>query len=202
MTIIDLLYTDTYEIVSSTEQIGDQEIDNAIVDWLIKPGEWQQSKTDNDQTPTDFIKRIEGVVIGRLVQSSDSHNFVVDYPGNPCNHPLPVTTVTKLNHEDIGKEVGLVFEGGDPRRPIILGLIHQPQTPAGSPIRTSKSAQSVDVRIDGERLTLTAEKEIVLKCGKASITLTQDGKILIRGAYVSSRSSGVNRIKGGSVQIN
>ena len=31
---------------------------------------------------------------------------------------------------------------------------------------------------------------------------TRAGKVLVRGAYVSSRSSGVQRIKGGSVQIN
>ena len=51
-------------------------------------------------------------------------------------------------------------------------------------------------------LTFTANKQIVLKCGKASITLTRAGKVLIRGAYLSSRSSGVNRIKGGSIQLN
>ena len=56
--------------------------------------------------------------------------------------------------------------------------------------------------IDGERLEFSAEREIVLRCGKASITLTREGKVLIKGAYLSSRSSGVNRIKGGSVQIN
>lgn len=55
---------------------------------------------------------------------------------------------------------------------------------------------------DGERLVLKAEREIVLQCGKASITLTRAGKVIIRGAYVLSRSSGVNRIVGGSVQIN
>ena len=33
-------------------------------------------------------------------------------------------------------------------------------------------------------------------------TLTRAGKILIRGAYLLARSSGVNRIQGGSVQIN
>ena len=49
---------------------------------------------------------------------------------------------------------------------------------------------------------LTAEHEIVLRCGKASLTLTRAGKVLIRGTYLLSRSSGVNRIKGGSVQIN
>ena len=56
--------------------------------------------------------------------------------------------------------------------------------------------------VDGEKTVVTAQKEIVLRCGKASITLTRAGKVLIRGAYLLSRSSGVNRIKGGSVQIN
>jgi len=49
---------------------------------------------------------------------------------------------------------------------------------------------------------LKAKQEIVLECGRASITLTSAGKVLIRGAYLSSRSSGVHRIKGASVEIN
>lgn len=60
----------------------------------------------------------------------------------------------------------------------------------------------VDTAAPPERLVLTAEREIVLQVGKASITLTQAGKIILRGTYVLSRSSGVNRIKGGSVEIN
>jgi len=56
-----------------------------------------------------------------------------------------------------------------------------------------------EVRVDGERVVFDAKKEIVLRCGKASITLTRAGKVLIRGAYLLNRSSGVNRIKGGSV---
>jgi hypothetical protein len=47
-----------------------------------------------------------------------------------------------------------------------------------------------------------AKEQVVLKCGKASITLTKAGKVLIQGSYVLSRSSGINRVKGGSVQIN
>jgi hypothetical protein len=43
---------------------------------------------------------------------------------------------------------------------------------------------------------------MVLRCGKASITLTRAGKVLIQGSYVLSRSTGVNRVKGGAVQIN
>ena len=53
-----------------------------------------------------------------------------------------------------------------------------------------------------EVLQLTAEREIVLRCGKASITLTRAGKVLIRGEYIFSRSTGVNKMKGGSIQLN
>ena len=65
-----------------------------------------------------------------------------------------------------------------------------------------EAARPFEARVDGDRVVISADKEIVLQCGKASITLTRAGKILLRGAYLLSRSSGVNRIKGGSVQIN
>ena len=51
-------------------------------------------------------------------------------------------------------------------------------------------------------MQLTAQREIVLRCGKASITLTRAGKVLIRGEYIFSRSTGVNKLKGGSIQLN
>jgi hypothetical protein len=60
----------------------------------------------------------------------------------------------------------------------------------------------VEVDADGERMIVSAKEQVVLRCGKASITLTKAGKVLIQGSYVLSRSSGVNRIKGGSVQLN
>jgi hypothetical protein len=60
----------------------------------------------------------------------------------------------------------------------------------------------IEVDADGERLIVTAREQLVLRCGDARITLTKAGKVLIEGKFVSSRSSGVNRIKGGSVQIN
>ena len=51
-------------------------------------------------------------------------------------------------------------------------------------------------------LSIDAAREIVLRCGESSITLTRAGKIILKGKYVSSHSAGVNRIKGGSIQIN
>jgi hypothetical protein len=53
-----------------------------------------------------------------------------------------------------------------------------------------------------EELVLTASKQITIRCGESSITLTAAGKIILRGKYIVSRSSGVQRIKGGAVQIN
>ena len=74
---------------------------------------------------------------------------------------------------------------------IILGVLAAGATPAAA-----------EARVDGKKVTLSGEEEVTLKCGKASITLTAAGKVLIKGEYVLSRSSGVNRIKGGAVQIN
>ncbi len=89
-----------------------------------------------------------------------------------------------------GTPVVLGLERGDPSLPILLGVL---AAPAGS---------HSEAQIDGRRIQLTGEEEVTLRCGKASITLTRAGKIILRGSYLLSRSSGVNRIKGGSVQIN
>lgn len=64
------------------------------------------------------------------------------------------------------------------------------------------SPRPVRAILDTERRVISADREVVLQCGKASITLTRAGKVIIRGEYVLTRSAGVNRIKGASVQIN
>jgi hypothetical protein len=87
----------------------------------------------------------------------------------------------------------LLFADGDGARPVIVGLVRAAE---------DSIASSKETRLGGQRLVLRAEQEIVLECGDASITLTNAGKVLIRGAYLSSRSSGVHRIKGASVDIN
>jgi hypothetical protein len=66
----------------------------------------------------------------------------------------------------------------------------------------AESSEKVDVEADGQRMIVSAQQQLVLRCGKASITLTKAGKVLIEGSYVLSRSTGVNRVKGGSVQLN
>lgn len=145
------------------------------------------------------------VVIGRLVEIEDGGVPLVDYPGNPDDRPLLAMTTSRCNEDDVGLSVALLFADGDPAKPLIIGLIQNPlqeSVEAGFLDGPDSETAAIEAQFSGRRVVLTAETELVLKCGKASITLTRAGNILLRGAYLLSRSSGVNRIKGGSVQIN
>jgi hypothetical protein len=138
-----------------------------------------------------------GVTRGVLMGITDEGIPLVDHYSNPNGgYSFAVSTVP-ITQSEIGREVILVFEDNDVRRPVVIGLVQGAASESG--ITAPVPPEAV---IDGKTIVLSAETEIILRCGASSITLTRAGKILIRGTYVSSHSSGVNRIKGGSVQIN
>ncbi len=149
----------------------------------------------HDVLNADSELRLDGVVIGVLVGLNGRHQPLVAFPGNPLSDCATAQSTILFSQEDVGREVALLFENGDPRHPLIIGRIQHPDN-------RRLERPPLTAEVDGERLLLQADKEIVLKCGKASITLTKAGKIILRGTYLLNRSSGVNRIKGGSVQIN
>jgi len=151
----------------------------------------QSSATDSTTT------KLDGVVIGILVGFDNGRNPLVAFGGNTKETGQEARSSANLSQDDVGRQVALLFEQGDPARPLIIGRIHHPEE-----FKSGQPSEKTSAEIDGERVVFNAQKEIVLRCGKASITLTRAGKILIRGAYLLSRSSGVNRVKGGSVQIN
>lgn len=139
-----------------------------------------------------------GVVIGELVAlGGENRQPWVLYPGQPGGAALMARTVVDLHGPHIGRAVTLMFDRGDPARPIVMGVLREG---AGWPL--DEPPGQVEVDVDGERMVVSARAQLVLRCGKASITLTRAGKVLIEGSYLLSRSTGVNRIKGGSVQLN
>lgn len=148
--------------------------------------------------------KISGIVVGRVAGASEKTAPTVDFPANATGAPIQALATVPVEAKDKGRDVALAFVNGDMRSPVILGFMHVPSATASheDTNASEKTSRAICVEKDGETVTISAEKQIVLKCGESSITLTRAGKVLINGAYVSSRAKGMNRIKGGSVQIN
>ena len=102
-----------------------------------------------------------------------------------------------------GKSGGLTLVPGDSvlcwrpnleaDRAVILGRIGQ---------RHATTFTSQEVQEVPNELVIEARKNLTLKCGEGSITIREDGKILIKGKDLVSHAQRMNRIKGGSVSIN
>ena len=170
-----------------------------------KSGSTGSAEGGTNPTPSPSARQIDGVVIGALVGLRDGATPLVAFPGNPGEACLAARTTAALNRDDVGRQVALLFENGDPTRPLVIGCIQradETSAPQAQPHAQIQAEKKAVAEVDRERVVLRADQEIVLRCGKASITLTRAGKVLIRGDYVLSRSSGVNRVKGGVVHIN
>jgi hypothetical protein len=136
-----------------------------------------------------------GVVIGELVAMiDDGRTPLVRAPGQA---PVRARATVDVHGAHVGRQIALMFENGDPGLPLIIGILRKE---AENPLQESSGA--VEVEADDQRLVVSASQRLVLRCGKARITLTRAGKVIIEGTYISSRSSGVNRLKGGSVHLN
>lgn len=153
--------------------------------------------------------QLGGVRIGKIVKVDEGGKVFVDFPGNEqgpllarFTNSIKIPTLRRATAD--GRDILLVFERNDPGSPIIIDLMHSllDEVAESSAPPVGEGKRPDDVLLDGNRVTFEAKEEVVLRCGQASITLTRAGKILIRGAYLLNHSSGVNRIKGGSVQIN
>ena len=146
--------------------------------------------------------------VGTIVDVDADGRARVEFPGSAG--PVPARSVLDAQprlgdapESAVGLPVLLCFENGDRSLPIIVGVIRETLRP--EPVVAELKldlGKSRDVLVDGRRLVLDAHQEIVLRCGKSTIVLQRDGKVLIRGAHLVSRSSGPNKIKGGSISLN
>ncbi|MFV9616370.1 MAG: DUF6484 domain-containing protein [Gammaproteobacteria bacterium] len=177
----------------------------------------QQQQEEQTQPSLEGIAPGE-IIIGILTGMNEQGQALVNYQENPSAKPVTAISTVALNQQQSGRQVALLFANGNPEKPVIMGLIHSPldamienfevkveEKVVSDDVDVTnevKGAQVDDVYLDGQRVVLEGKEEIVFKCGDASITLTKAGKILIRGKYLLNRSTGVNRIMGGSVQVN
>lgn len=151
------------------------------------------------QHPEAITLRFGGAVVGTIVGLADDGAPLVDFPANPSMRHLTARTCVAVGAVDVGKSVVLQFDAGDPQCPIVIGVIQLPATARAESVPDGKP---MVVETEGTEVAVVASESLTLRCGSASITLTADGKVTIKGAQVYSRSSGVNRIQGASVRIN
>ncbi len=85
-------------------------------------------------------------------------------------------------------------------RGYVLGVIEKYR--AEEQVATNGKLASPEANQEFREIKLKAEEKIELSCGKSSLSMNKDGKIIIKGSNLVSRSSGPNRIKGASVAIN
>ncbi|PKG84093.1 hypothetical protein CXF85_09235 [Colwellia sp. 75C3] len=175
--------------------------------------------TSDEEKLTQSIAPGE-IVLGTIAAINALGQPEVNFSLNPSEQALTAITTLALTQQQINRQVALLFNQGDLSQPIVIGLIHSPlqamldnfeASQKNTSPQLDEKSESVElaaslnidnVNVEGKKVTFEAEDEMVFKCGESSITLTKAGKVMIRGKYLLNRSTGVNRILGGSVQVN
>lgn len=131
---------------------------------------------------------LSGVMVLEIVGSDGQGRPLVRLPGEEADRCLRIAWMN--DEPDWAECEGLpaLVALPDGEEPVLLGLLEAP--PSSGPEKVP------------EKVHIEGEEEIVIRCGKAKIAMRADGRIEIRGGHLISRSSGPNKIKGGSVQLN
>lgn len=140
--------------------------------------------------------------VGSVVSIDDDGYVYVDFAGNTGD---PVRALIALSQAD-----GAILWKRDPNTRVLLVDSDHPdgQLAIIGLVSETLSAQVDEedepdvVHLDVTSLVLEARKDLVLRCGDSQLTMKADGRIVLRGTDVVSRSSGPSRIRGASVRIN
>ncbi|QIL83876.1 hypothetical protein G7047_13260 [Diaphorobacter sp. HDW4A] len=151
-------------------------------------------KTSGDRSGSKE-RKIDGVLIG-VLRSLDAQGRPLVSVEKIGLQGLPARSLALVSERDCGKAVALGFEGGNPDFPIILGFMQERENDAHI------VGNQVIVDTQDGRVVVSAEDELELRCGEAVILMQADGRITLRGQYITSHASAGQRIRGGSVQIN
>ncbi len=126
-----------------------------------------------------------GHIVGRIVSVESASQVSVHFDG--CGaESLPARVATQCSLAELqaacSQERDIVLlraQQGDAQVLIVMALLAQPDnSPDGQP------------------------EELVFRCGKASITLRSDGLIRLQGVRIDSKATRLNRILGGTIQLN
>jgi len=147
-----------------------------------------------------------GARIGRVV-AFDGAEVRVDFEGNRAG-PVPARVSAGIDDAALEaaareqREAVLLFTGGASAQPVVLALLRSSTPHLDTALSEPLPAGRRLARVDGRRVEIEGHEEVVLRCGKASLTLRRDGKVVLRGVNVVSQADQVHKVRGGKVQIN
>jgi hypothetical protein len=131
--------------------------------------------------------------IVKLVVLGPDGDLWIARPGG-IERRVRARAVVEIGPSAVGSDV-LICLAGDSREPVILGVLRPPNV-------QSSDGPPLDLTVNRRRLVVACDEELVLRCGKSSIELRPDGKVVIHGVDVVSSARRTNRIRGGAVRIN
>ena len=96
---------------------------------------------------------------------------------------------------EVGRQCAITLTGGSQPIPLVLGQLQSAVIGLGRATEISVSEAEGKIEIQSDR-------EISFRCGEATFRMTSAGLVELRGNRVVSHSTGLNRIRGGSVKLN
>ena len=165
---------------------------------------------ESDLTKEQLVQR------GKISGFDNDGKILVEIP--EFENPLPCFFIRNTEGSrpqlNIGDQI-LFISNNKEELGYILGLIEPYYAHLENILEESHSISSPDdkievevpgklekVHVNGKKISIEADDEIQLKCGKGTIIINKQGKIVVRGTNLISRSSGLNKIKGAAVSIN
>jgi hypothetical protein len=153
-----------------------------------------QDDSEVDAAPEETTMPSGALTVGRVIAMTGDGVLVAVGERRPRLYRLRHSAI-RLAREDLGKQVVLQqsvsFDGGGETEWFLLGrLSAAPWEQDGEPSPGS------------EALELGLDRDLILRVGRATLTLTMAGTIALEGEYVVPDAAGTNRIRGATVEIN
>ena len=134
----------------------------------------------------------------------DDEGRLLFQPDGAGGEPIPVTIGLDLGDGPLVRAArqqqrALVLRTAGPRPGALLVALLRERVSAQA--REAEPGR-LEVSLDGEKLRLEAETEIELRCGKSSLLLRRDGRVVLSGVYVLTKSRGPVKLKGATIALN
>jgi hypothetical protein len=163
-------------------------------------------KSKSELVPFPQHERVDTARIGRVI-GCENREFRVEFAGGPPGGIRARASVALDDHAFAEaarerREALLLFENGDPSLPVVVMLLRSRPSPVERVLVGHLADVGKVARVDDRHLVIEGKEEVVIRCGKAALTLRRDGTIVLRGVNVVSQAEQVYKVRGGKVQIN